>query len=207
MAGLPLRFVQRRGGHVDREQLEALRDLLAPTQWVGRSRAFAQSLRSAGHREGGLLIVGTPAAEPWHLTAHLADEARWAGLPDLAPALVRWNPPVGAPPHLAIGLSRLEHASRGETVFVVAPESAPDALLERVADARRDGAVILSMDRDDENLHGLAHDVLSVPEHDPVNFEIVSHLVSAAAGEPDRVRRGARGRLAALLDSIAGVRR
>jgi hypothetical protein len=191
---------------VDRDQLEALRDLLAPTHWLTRSRAFAASLRSAGHREGGLLVVGTPTVEPWHLTAHLADEARWAGLPDLSPTLVRWNPPVDAPPHLAVGLSRLEHAAKGETVFVVAPDAAPDVLLERIADARRDGAVVLSLDSDDENLHGLAHDVLSVPHNDPVNFEIISHLVSAAAGQPRIPRAGARGRLAALLDTIAGVR-
>ncbi len=151
--------------------------------------------------------MGTPTTEPWHLTAHLADEARWAGLPELAPALVRWQPPAGAPPHLAIGLSRLERASKGETVLVVAPDSAPDALLERVADARGHGAVVLSMDRDDANLHGLAHEVLSVPDDDPVNFEVISHLVSAAAGEPIGLRRGARGRLAALLDTIAGGRR
>ena len=192
---------------MDRDQIEALRDLLAPTHWLSQSRAFAASLRSAGHREGGLLVVGTPTVEPWHLTAHLADEARWAGLPDLSPTLVRWNPPPDAPPHLAVGLSRLEHAAKGETVFVVAPDAAPDALLERVADARRDGAVVLSLDSDDANLHGLAHDVLSVPHDDPVNFEIISHLVSAAAGQPRMSRRGARGRLAALLDSIAGVRR
>ena len=151
---------------MDREQLDALRELLAPTQWIGRSTAFARSLRTAGHREGGLLVVGTPTVEPWHLTAHLADEARWAGVPDLTPTLVRWAPPPGAPPHLAVGLSRLEHAAKGETVFVVAPDQAPDELLERVADARKDGAVVLSMDRDDTNLHGLAHDVLSVPENE-----------------------------------------
>ena len=191
---------------MDRDQMAALRDLLEPTHWLGASRAFASSLRSAGHRAGGLLIVGTPTAEPWHLTAHLADEARWAGLPDLSPALVRWSPPPGAPPHLSIGLSRLESAAKGETVFVVAADAAPDELLERVADARRDGAVVLSLDRDDANLHGLAHDVLSVPANDPVNFEIISHLVSAAAGQPLPPRRGARGRLAALLDSIAGTR-
>jgi hypothetical protein len=192
---------------MDRDQLDALRDLLAPTPWVARSRGFAQSLRRAGHRAGGLLIVGTPVSEPWHLTAHLADEARWAGVPDLAPTLVRWSPPPGAPPHLAVGMSRLEHAAHGETVFVVAPDAAPDELLERVADARKDGAVVLSMDRDDANLHGLAHDVLSVPADDAVNFEIVSHLVTAAAGEGPASARGTRRRIAALLDAIAGVRR
>ncbi|MCU1678667.1 MAG: hypothetical protein JWM93_3425 [Frankiales bacterium] len=195
---------------MDRDQLDALRELLAPTQWLMRSRSFASSLRTAGHREGGLLIVGTPTVEPWHFTAHLADEARWSGVPHLSPTLVRWDPPPQAPPHLAVGLSRLEQAAKGETVFVVAPDAAPDALLERVADARRDGAVVLSMDSDDANLHGLAHDVLSVPQDDPVNFEIISHLVTAAAGDPGAGSgrgRGGRGRLAALLDTIAGVRR
>lgn len=191
---------------MNRDEIDALREALAPTRWLSRSRHFAGSLRGAGHRQGGLLIVGTPTVEPWHLTAHLADEARFAGLPELTPTLVRWKPPPGAAAHLAIGLERLENAARGETVFVVAPDAAPDELLERVSDARRDGAVVLSMDRGDAQLVDLAHEALTVPTDDPVGFDIVSHLVSAAAGEPTS-RRSSRSRFAAWLDGIAGVRR
>jgi hypothetical protein len=119
---------------VDTDQVAALRALLAPTGWLERTRAFVRSLRQATRTPGGLLLVGTPGEEPWHLTAHLDEESRLAGIPELAPTLVRWTVPDQAPPHLRIGLERLEAARRGETVFVVTPEAAPVPLLERVSD-------------------------------------------------------------------------
>jgi hypothetical protein len=150
--------------------------------------------------------VGTPTYEPWHVTAHLDDEARLAGIPELAPTLVRWAPPAGAPAHLAVGLARLEAAQRGETVFVVAEDSAPVPLLERVDDARRVGATILALDEGDAELDALAHEALAVPES--LSFDAGQHLVSAAAGERDAVRaagaRGLRARLARLLDAVSG---
>jgi hypothetical protein len=153
-----------------------------------------------------LLVVGTPAYEPWHVTAHLDDEARLAGIPELAPTLVRWAPPAGAPPHLAVGLARLEAARRGETLFVVAEDSAPVPLLERVNDARRVGATILALDEGDPELDALAHEALAVPES--LSFDAGQHLVSAAAGERDAARtagaRGLRARLARLLDAVSG---
>lgn len=189
------------------DQVAAVRELLLGTPWIRQTREFARSLRRAGHHEGGLLVVGTPTEEPWHLTAHLADEARWAGLPELAPTLVRWQAPPDAPAHLAVTLRRLEEARRGETVFVVAPDDPTDALLERVSDARRDGAVVLSLDRGQRELEALAHDVLTVPAVDvaPVSFDVAGHLVTAAAGEPQLGRRGVRARIAALLDAAAGT--
>ena len=111
---------------------------------------------------GHLLLVGTPRIEPWHLAAHLDDEARLSELPQLAPALVRWSPPPEAPPHLSIGLSRLEHAGRGETVFVVSPDAAPDRLLERVEDARRTGATIVALDAAEGPLASMAHERMTV---------------------------------------------
>ena len=123
---------------MDRARIALMRDLLAGTGWVERTRSFGQALRRAPHEAGGLLLVGTPTEEPWHFAAHLDDEARWSDLPGLAPVLVRWSPPPDAPPHLAVGLRRLEQIARGETVFVVAPDAAPEQLLERVADARKD---------------------------------------------------------------------
>jgi hypothetical protein len=150
--------------------------------------------------------VGTPTYEPWHVTAHLDDEARLAGIPELAPTLVRWAPPPGAPAHLAVGLARLEAARRGETVFVVAEDSAPVPLLERVDDARRVGATILALDEGDPGLDALAHEALAVPES--LSFDAGQHLVSAAAGERDATRtagaRGLRARLARLLDTVSG---
>ena len=140
------------------------------------------------------------------MTAHLDDEARLAGIPELAPTLVRWAPPAGAPPHLSVGLARLEAAQRGETVFVLAEESAPVPLLERVNDARRVGATILALDEGDPELDALAHEALAVPES--LSFDAGQHLVSAAAGERDAARtasaRGLRARLARLLDTVSG---
>ena len=63
------------------------------------------------------------------MTAHLDDKSRLSGVAELAPTLVRWAPPPGAPPHLAVGLARLEGARRGETLFVVAEDTAPVPLL------------------------------------------------------------------------------
>ncbi len=190
--------------------MDLLRDMLSSTGWVDRTRGFARSLRRSTDQGTGLLLVGTPTQEPWHLAAHLDDESRYAGIPTLSPTLVRWSPPPGAPPHLAHGLDRLEEARRGETLFVVAPDDPTEELLERLADARRVGATLLTIDSGDDDLAGLAHDQLVVPSRgliapgEPsglaiarsfpglgdvdlalpdVSFDTVQHLVSAAAGE------------------------
>ena len=191
--------------------MAALRALLAPTGWLERTRAFARVLRSSARTPGGLLLVGTPGEEPWHLAAHLDEESRFAGIPELAPTLVRWEPAPGAPAHLRVGLERLEAAREGEALFVVSPEAAPAPLLERVSDARRAGAVILALGQGDEELEGLAHEALTVrAAADPVTFDAAQHLVSAAAGDPRQGAgppgglRGLRGRLARLLDTVSG---
>jgi hypothetical protein len=189
-----------------------LREVLSSTGWIDRTRGFARSLRRSTEGTGELLLVGTPTEEPWHLAAHLDEEARYADLQGLSPTLVRWAPPPDAPAHLSVGLDRLVASGRGETVFVVAPDDPTEGLLERVADARRAGATVLALDVGDADLAGLAHDELIVPasgllapgEHSgltlpmsaaglsdldlslpDVSFETVQHLVSAAAGEPD----------------------
>ena len=190
--------------------MNLLRDVLSSTGWVDRTRGFARSLRRSTEGGDGLLLVGTPTQEPWHLAAHLDDESRYAGIPTLSPVLVRWDPPPGAPAHLAVGLERLEAARRGETLFVVAPDDPTEGLLERLADARRIGATLLTIDTGDGDLAGLAHDQLIVPSRgltapgEPsglalrlelsgltdmdlalpeVSFDTVQHLVSAAAGD------------------------
>ena len=197
-------------GRVDAARVAALRDLLSSTPWVERTRGFAKTMRTSTTTPEGLLLVGTPDDEPWHLTAHLTDEARLAHLPELTPTLVRWHAEPDAPPHLSVTLERLERARRGETVLVVAEDAAPEALLQRAWDARKSGATILSLDGGDEELHGVAHEALSVVENDlvTVSFDSVQHLVSAAAGEVSTAgaRRGFRDRLGRMLDTMSGPR-
>jgi hypothetical protein len=190
---------------MDAEQVAALRLLLAPTGWLERAAVFARALRRSPRAPGGLLVVGTPGNEPWHMAAHLDQESRFAGIPELAPTLVRWQPPPGAPPHLSVGLARLREARRGESLLVVSPETAPAPLLERVHDARRSGATILALDRGDPQLEEMAHEALVVAAAPPLlSFDVAQHLVSAAAGERPGPDKGLRARLARLLDQVSG---
>ncbi|MER6845995.1 hypothetical protein [Streptomyces platensis] len=202
---------------MDAVRVALLREVLAGTEWVQATRRFAGALRGAVvPHGGGLLLVGSAAYEPWHLAAHLDDEAAWSGLPELSPTLVRHRVPGGAPAHLAVGLGRLEAAGRGETLLVVAPEQPGAELLERVHDARRNGATVLALDGGDRDLHALAHDALAAPPGPPddaaagaspdLDLDTVQHLVSAAAGENSlpapRGRRRFRDRLARLADQL-----
>ncbi|MEV4460169.1 hypothetical protein ACWEQG_03080 [Microbispora sp. NPDC004025] len=187
---------------MDAASVNLLREVLASTGWVERTRELGLALR-ATRSAGGLLVVGTPEDEPWHVTAHLADEARLSGLAQLSPTLVRWAPPPGAPAHLRVGMERLRGTGRGETLFVVAEQTAPVPLLERVDDARRSGATILAVDGGDPELESLAHDAIAVPAGESVlSFDAAQHLVSSAAGEVRRL--GLRERLARLADRITG---
>jgi hypothetical protein len=189
---------------VNAEQVAALRVLLAPSGWLEAAAEFARALRGSVCTPGGLLLVGTPEHEPWHFAAHLDDESRFAGLPELAPTLVRWNPPAGAPGHLSVGLARLGGAGRGDSLVVVSPRAAPERLLERVSDARKSGATILALDRGDRRLADVAHEALTVAPSAPLTFDAVQHLVSAAAGDRDERPRRLRARLARLLDTVSG---
>ncbi|MFI1965376.1 hypothetical protein ACH429_14900 [Streptomyces pathocidini] len=170
---------------MDAVRVALLREVLAGTEWLEATRRFAGSLRtSLAPHGGGLLLVGGEAYEPWHLAAHLDDEAAWSGLPELSPTLVRHRVRAGEPPHLAVGLGRLEAAGRGETLLVVAPDPPGGPLLERVHGARRAGATVLALDGGDRDLHALAHEALAVPaDSDEIELDTVQHLVSAAAGE------------------------
>lgn len=195
---------------MDAHEVGLLRELLGTTDWPERTDEFARRLRGSTRDPGGLMLLGSgPDSEPWHLAAHLDDESRYAGLPALAPTLVRWSPPPGAPSHLRVGLDRLLEARRGQALLVVAPETAPVPLLERVDDARRTGATILALDRGDRELRGLAHDQLSVPDEQRLlSFDGAQHLVSTAAGRPgEPARRGLRDRLSRFLELVSGPAR
>ncbi|WP_262057902.1 hypothetical protein [Streptomyces sp. STR69] len=192
---------------MDAVRVALLREVLAGTEWLGATRRFAGVLRgSVVAHGGGLLLVGTPAYEPWHLAAHLVDEAAWSGTPELAPTLVRHDARPSDPAHLAVGLGRIEAARRGETLLVVSPEGPGDPLLERVHDARRAGATVLSLGSGNRELASLAHESLAVPEGTDLDLDTVQHLVSAAAGEnvlpAARGRRRFRDRLSRLTDQL-----
>ena len=192
---------------MDAVRVALLREVLAGTEWLGATRRFAGVLRgSVVSHGGGLLLVGTPAYEPWHLAAHLVDEAAWSGTPELAPTLVRHDARPSDPAHLAVGLGRIEAARRGETLLVVSPEGPGDPLLERVHDARRAGATVLALGSGDRELASLAHESLPVPEGTDLDLDTVQHLVSAAAGENvlpvARGRRRFRDRLSRLADQL-----
>jgi hypothetical protein len=189
---------------MDAASVSILREVLASTGWLERTRELGLALRTT-RSPGGLLVMGTPDDEPWHVAAHLSEEARLSGLTQLAPTLVRWSPPSGAPPHLRVGLDRLRETRRGETLFVIAEQRAPASLLERVDDVRKAGATILALDGGDPELESLAHDALAVPDLDgPLTFDGAQHLVSTAAGEMRRL--SLRERLAHLVDKITGPR-
>ncbi|MEV7125611.1 hypothetical protein [Streptomyces sp. NPDC093260] len=191
---------------MDAVRVALLREVLAGTEWLDATRRFAGALRgSVVSHGGGLLLVGTPEYEPWHLAAHLVDEAAWSGTPELAPTLVRHDARPSDPAHLAVGLGRLEAARRGETLLVVAPGE-PAPLLERVCGARRAGATVLALGTGMGELAALAHEALAVPEGAELDLDTVQHLVSAAAGENPLPgpRRGGRlrDRLSRLAESL-----
>ncbi|MEU6850137.1 hypothetical protein ABZ901_09445 [Actinacidiphila alni] len=187
---------------MDAVRVSLLREMLAGTEWLRATRAFAGTLTTAVRRgPGGLLLVGTAAYEPWHLAAHLDEEAAWSGLPALSPTLVRYRVPPGAPAHLAVDLGRLAAAGRGETLLVVAPGAPGAPLLERVDSARRSGATVLALGAGGD-LAGLAHDALTLPPEPALSLDLVQHLVSSAAGAPPGGRRPFRDRLSRLADRL-----
>ncbi|MGW3628810.1 hypothetical protein ACWD7F_01365 [Streptomyces sp. NPDC005122] len=192
---------------MDAVRVALLREVLAGTEWPGDTRRFAGALRgSVVSHGGGLLLVGTAEYEPWHLAAHLVDEAAWSGTPELSPTLVRHGARASDPAHLAVGLGRIEAARRGETLLVVAPSVPGAPLLERVHDARRAGATVLALDAGDRELGAMAHEALTVPPEHELDLDTLQHLVSAAAGEntlpSQRGRRRLRDRLSRLAEQL-----
>ncbi|MBO0833636.1 MAG: hypothetical protein J2P29_16870 [Actinobacteria bacterium] len=201
------------------DQVATLRALLAPTGWLDRTSAFARALRRSARTPQGLLIFGPEEDEPWHMAAHLTDESKYAGIPELAPTLVRWAPKPGAPSHLSVGLDRLAAATPAETLLVVSPGLTHARMLERVHDVRRAGATVFALDQDDPELDELAHESLQVgPGAAPFSFDAAQHLVTAAVAEethPGRLASVAqptsarepslRARLARLLDALSGT--
>ena len=172
---------------MDRSEARILRELLELGRgraWLEEADEFAAALRAAPRRAGGLLLVGERDAEPWHMAAHLSDEARIAGLGALSPTLVRRDPRPDGPAHLSAGLERIRAASRSEAVLIVAARDPDDDVLEGVDDARRRGARILTLSQSAPLAGGLAHELLAVPDGpDAPSFDAAQHLVSTAAAD------------------------
>jgi hypothetical protein len=199
---------------MDRDQAVALRELLMATSaepdWVAASAEFGLAVQAAPKAAGGLLVAGPAEAEPWHFTAHLADEAQWARLPHLSPTLLRADPVGDAPAHLAVGWERLTQSGRGEALLVVAEVDPQDELLERIDVARRRGTRILALAQSAPELKGIAHETLLVPASvraqppGPLTFDTAQHLVSLATTVQSGRRDGLRSRLARWQDRING---
>ncbi len=171
---------------MDLGRLAALASELRRCAWWDDARALGRSARTSAERTSDLLVVGTPDEEPWHLVAHLADATRLASGPQVAPTLVRWRIPAGAPAHLSVGIDRLSDVRRS-TLLVVAPEAAPAGLLQRVSDARNRGATVLSIGGDDGTLADLAHEAVLLTPADPVELDLAGHVVGASVAADQRI--------------------
>lgn len=205
---------------MDRDQAVALRELLIATSaepdWVAASAEFGLALQAAPKTAGGLLVAGPAEAEPWHFTAHLADEAVWAQLPFLAPTLLRAAPAADAPAHLSTGWERLAQSGRGEALLVVAAADPDEELLERISGARRKGTRILALAQTAPELGSIAHETLIVPERGgeagtgprfdtgALTFDTAQHLLSLASTAQDSRTGGLRTRMTRWMDRING---
>jgi len=143
---------------------------------------FANVLGGRRYESDRLLVIGTPEFEPWHFVAHLAEEAKRDHRADLIPTLVRWEVPQGAPAHLAVSLSELSQMTRNQTLLVVSSCSHSPHLLERVTDAKKRGARIMAVHREDEDLADISHEMLFVdPLRDGHDFDLTQHLITDIA--------------------------
>ena len=169
-------------------------------------------------RRAGCSLVGTPDEEPWHLTAHLSDEARISGIPELAPTLVRWQVPRGRT------AAPVVHARSGSRRHVAARPcwSSPRRPRRRHCSSGP-GTPASSAPRcspstaGDAELQGVAHESLTVVTNDLVRPRgVLRHR--PAPGERgrrrDRTRRRGRSaaaasgdRLGHLLDVVSGPSR
>jgi hypothetical protein len=171
--------------------------------WLGSLAGFAATLRGSVQSPGQLLIVGSPDAEPWHFTAHLDNLARFRGARELTPTLVRWqHAERGAP---GISATDMATGGHGRVILAIDEGVSDDALLERLADARRHGATVLGLSGADPSSGGssgslddVAHEAHTVRPGNAVtlgrvpvvcDFELATHLVGVTAVTPPSRRR------------------
>ena len=155
-------------------------------QLGSEAHRFAQIL---GSRQGSvrLFVLGSQDFEPWHFTAHIAEEADRTGRADLSPTLLRWAVPRGAPTHLSISTDHVSFLERNQTLLVVSPYGESDELKTRVDHARKRGARVLSVQQEGSQLSDLSHDILAVESwRNAHEIEVSQHLVTSLAPAEDR---------------------
>lgn len=163
--------------------------------WLGHAWNLGQSLRPVSRGSGQLFVIGTASHDPWHVTAHLDDEARLSGLQSLRPTLLRFRPPAAAAPHLRHSIAELSSAGRGHTLLVTAPDAMNDEILQRLSDARRRGASLFAVASGaSQELTSVAHESVTTPDNqatcgpaddDHHPFAMATHLVAVSAGTPE----------------------
>lgn len=143
---------------------------------------FASALGGRSPSSNRLFVLGAPGGEPWHFVAHLDEQATRYGRTDLVPTLLRWTVPTGAPAHLAVSVDTMARASQHDTFLVISPFDDPPELLERVSDAKANGARIMSLHRGQRELVDLSHETLSVDRSKADRtFGITQHVVTDSA--------------------------
>ena len=151
---------------------------------------FAHALGERRDVSERLMVIGTPEFEPWHFVAHLGEEAKRGRRTDLIPTLMRWEVPQGAPPHLSVSVSELNHITRNQTLLIVSSCNHSPQLLERITDAKKRGSRIMAIHRDDEDLADISHEMLSVdPMRDEHDFDLTQHLITDIAPMVERQER------------------
>ena len=100
---------------------------------------------------------------------------------DLSPTLVRWQIDMGAPAHLSVSVDEVAHASPETTVLVI-PDGDDPGLLERVTDAHRRGARVMTIERVGSNLAECSHELLTVGlRRSERDYDSCQHIVSLVA--------------------------
>ncbi|HEX4017006.1 MAG TPA: hypothetical protein VHX15_09735 [Frankiaceae bacterium] len=168
--------------------------------WTRRVWDLGQQLRPASITAGQLFVVGTPTHDAWHVAAHLDDEATFSSVSALRPTLLRWQPPASGPAHLRVSVDALRDSAHGRAVLIFAPDALAENELERLADARRAGAMLLAVSAAHETaaeLDELAHDcaIIDGPagaasfENSLQDMGFAGHLVTVSAGTAAAPRR------------------
>lgn len=166
--------------------------LRGQASWLGRAWELGQNLRPATSRSGQLLVVGTAAFEPWHITAHLDDEARREAVPSLSPTLLRFQPPATVAPHLRHSIEELRQAGKRQTILVVAPDACHEQLLQMLTDASTRGANIFAVTSSSSELANLTDDCVITPTDEDAphhGFSTATHLLSVSAGTTSNYSR------------------